>query len=88
MRTSEVPLNCKTHGAISSYSKGWIAIGQQVLPLALCDMGNLCSPGMHMGLIDGTRRQGNQILTHATIGQGSKYLVFIHKLQTCTICVA
>ncbi len=43
-------------------------------------MGDLCPSGVDAGLIDGTRCQGNQILTNTITRKGSKRLV-VHKLH-------
>lgn len=54
--------------------------------LAVCDVANLCPSWVHMGLIDGTRCQGDQVLTHTITRKGSEHLVVVHKLHQAHSC--
>ena len=52
-----------------------------VLRLAFDNVGDLCSSGMDVRLVDSTSFHIDQVLTNAITRQGSKHLVVLHKLQ-------
>lgn len=51
---------------------------------AFCYVGDLCPSGMDVGLVDGTRCQGYQVLAHTITREGSKCLIGVYKLQKHT----